>query len=107
MTDLTPAALEGEILDDLAARLATFGRGRCNWLAVDTWATEARAPRLSDLCAGGADFYAVVKYSGGETGTHLCAAHTDRVRSAPGFQLARSLRHGNHIDGALGSAKTD
>lgn len=94
MTDLTPrpAALEGEVLDNLHLHLATFGRGRCNWLAVDTWATEARAPRQDDLCAGPAAWYVEVNNGHGLVLTHLCDGHTDRVRTAPGFVSAQPAR---------------
>lgn len=38
------------VADQLVRRLMTFGRGRCNWLLVDVWATEHRAPTADDLC---------------------------------------------------------
>ena len=75
---------------DIAKHLAAFGAGRCGWLAEDTWALHARAPRLDDLCAERGVWHVEVT-TDRIMQVELCRGHLARVRSTPGFVSARPV----------------
>lgn len=77
------------MLPDLTLHLATFGRDRCNWLPVDTWETEHRAPTKHDLCPGERTWYVQVDLADRTVLTSLCDQHLRTVQDHPGFVSAR------------------